>query len=118
MTNAAAALFRLDAPGEGGVSLRAKLMHVWKTTGRVPEALQKAQLPTLALEPFAWWRELDARRPNAGFGISPITWEAMHAWAALRRLVLTPLELRLIAAIDNAFLRARSQKQEPKEPQP
>jgi len=56
---------------------------------------------------MAWFRDLSARR-TAGMALNPITWEAMDAYFRLTGVVPLPWELRVLNAIENAFMESRN----------
>ena len=55
-----------------------------------------------------WWR-LNARRPT-GENQTPISWNEMQAFCAMTGTILTPDDVQMIEALDNAYLIAVSEE--------
>lgn len=71
-------------------------------------------MPAAALPAWEWFLDLSRGR-QTGMGLCPIAWEAIRAWADLRGITLTRLDLDLIRAFDAAFLTVHAPPP-PKEP--
>lgn len=93
---------------EKGVTREAKLRQAKK-------AVEGSEMPDAAA--YAWAHFLDLNQGRqAGFGLLPLTWSDIQAWASLKRLDLGDHDLRLIRAFDRAFLHvyATEQKEQAK----
>ena len=101
---AAVETFRLDKVGADKSTLRSHLVQAWKATGRKPAQLEVG-IPPQAQRVFGWFCELNQGRTSNGFGANPLSFVEISAWCSLRGVTLRPLELRLIKAIDMAFLK-------------
>jgi hypothetical protein len=51
-----------------------------------------------------WFGELSETRISTGFGIGPISYGEIRAWARLNGIRPTPFELALLRRIDRIFL--------------
>lgn len=69
-------------------------------------------MPPEAEYVMPWFRSMDAARGNNGFGFSPLSWSDIHAWFSLHRIAPNPLELRIVRALDRAWLHAFNKKGE------
>lgn len=47
-----------------------------------------------------WFFELDSARQSSGFGIQPITYTEMSAWAGLRGIELFDWEVKVLRSLD------------------
>lgn len=90
---------------EGGASLRQHLEAAGKVVDE-PEPLSHGYL-------LDWFWRLSNRRASTGFGLSPLGFEAIAAWARLSGEAPEPWEVAAIEHMDNAFL-AESLKHKPK----
>lgn len=52
-----------------------------------------------------WYHELAAARPQSGFGVSPLAYGELDAWARLTGRDPRPLEVAWLRRLDAAFLR-------------
>lgn len=69
--------------------------------GRVVE---DPDIPEAVEHVFEWFMELSRARGSNGFGSNPISHMEIAAWSALYGIQPLPRELRMIAAMDAAFL--------------
>jgi hypothetical protein len=51
-----------------------------------------------------WFYELAAARPATGFGIAPIPYSEIRAWAELLELSPAPFEVRVLRALDSKLI--------------
>ncbi|MBP2495381.1 hypothetical protein ABID82_002286 [Methylobacterium sp. PvP062] len=79
---------------KGPVAYPAALEHVWN-----------------------WFCAVAATRGNNGFGLLPISYGEIAAWAALSRAEPTPWEISLIREIDAAVLAILNAKKDDREPE-
>jgi hypothetical protein len=101
-TSGTAAAYRkaLEAPHIDKIPIETR--QEWTRLSTVPE-------PPQGLEHlWQWWLELDAGRQSTGFGMGRITWLDLYAWSSLNGLSLSPLETRLLMAMDRAYLAAKN----------
>lgn len=90
---------------------RAHFLQVCKQTGKTPEELGFA-LPEEAVPDvpengeylWAWFQELSSGRGNNGFGVLPLSWADMDAWARLTGNQPEPWETAILRSMDGAFL--------------
>ena len=53
---------------------------------------------------WAWFQELSSGRGNNGFGVLPLSWADMAAWARLTGNLPEPWETAILRSMDGAFL--------------
>ncbi|MFN9215173.1 MAG: hypothetical protein ACK53T_15860 [Planctomycetota bacterium] len=96
----------MAAPQADGRPLRAHLTAA-VTQGALPAAaLEPPPLPPACATVWAWWTELASARPSAGFGLSPLAFGELAAWARLTGERPAPIEVRAIMAADAAWRQA------------
>ena len=59
---------------------------------------------------FNWFLELDAGRGGNGFGLNPLSYTEIQAWAALTRVGLAPWEVETIKRVDSVRIRVSNEK--------
>lgn len=94
-----------------GKSLKEHLLNVQKQLGFVPKELQN--LKELPLQFKYVWEDflmLSSSRP-AGFGISPISFSEIKAYADLNGFEFEPWEVQVIKLFDNKALSHYSKQQ-------
>jgi hypothetical protein len=64
---------------------------------------------------WVWYCELSDARSNNGFGINPVSYLEIDAWARLMRVRPEPWEVRLLRKIDDAILHEIAVRSERKE---
>lgn len=64
----------------------------------------RALFPERLAHLWAWYCELAAARTSSGFGVNPITYPDIEAWARIMRIIPTPFEARVLRQVDNAIL--------------
>lgn len=99
--------FRLDRPTKGGSTRRAMLEQVERSTGRRPEGLDGPPMPEEAAHVFGWFLECSSGRA----GQKAITFEGIQAFCALTGTVMWPEEVRMLKAIDVAFMKVLNEKE-------
>ncbi len=97
-------MFKLDRPGKDGVSLRNHLETVERATGVRPDGLNVSEFPRVVRHVMGWFWELNSGRSSSGFGPNPISYAEISAWGSLTGTILRPPEIRILRAIDGAFL--------------
>jgi hypothetical protein len=66
---------------------------------QVPDA------PVVSLEyVLSWFWHLSNRRAPGFDGVAPISYTEIGSWTALTRTIVTPSEIELLVAMDNAYL--------------
>ncbi len=96
----------MAAPQADGRPLRAHLQAA-ATQGALPMAtLDPPPLPPPCTAVWGWWTELASARPASGFGLSPLAFSEIAAWARLTRERPAPIEIRAIIAADAAWRQA------------
>jgi hypothetical protein len=55
---------------------------------------------------FSMFFDLHSTRPQSGFGMSPITYEAIDTYARLMHLELSAWEVRMLRAMDQVMMKA------------
>lgn len=92
-------------PGKDGTRPRDHLEKMAYQKGKRPAALDSVVIPDgwgLLWDIFG---ALSARRGNSGFGPQPLTFMEIESWARLFQVRLSVMEVRLIEAMDGAFMR-------------
>lgn len=92
-------VFTLAKPGEDGVPLGAKLEFLGKLRDDGPE------LPAQVAHIWEWFQNLNQGRTSNGWSANPLSWGEIQAWAQLMWINLVPLEVRLLRALDEAWMR-------------
>ena len=54
---------------------------------------------------LGWFFELNSARGSTGFGLAPISYTELQAWAQLTSAPIEPEEIRIIKALDAEWLR-------------
>lgn len=94
-----------------GSSLRSHLESIERQTGRKPKQL--AEIPEMPADVgylWAWFLELDGGRGGNGFGLNPLSYSEIQAWATLMRVKLVPWEVEAIKRIDSVRIRVSNEK--------
>lgn len=87
--------------GDDGTTLR---QHMTQAGVRIEDP----EIPLAAEYLYDWFLELSRARSSSGFGINPISHLEIDAWARLYGISPQPHELQIIAALDDAYIRAVS----------
>lgn len=90
-----------------GVTLRARLEQVERSTGRRPAPLDPEPLPEPAWDAWGMWLDLHRGRASNGWGPSPLSWLDLDAWSRMRGVRPTFSQLELIRTIDRAYLESQ-----------
>lgn len=116
---AAESQFRLMVPEDDGVPLREHLEGLIERSiksGKPPKHRAEWEAE-LAGEPFPpeliyLWKihQRLRRRQGNGFGLSPVSWPAIDAFARFYRLNLPPWEVQIIEDLDDLFLKVLSDR--------
>lgn len=67
-------------------------------------------LPLAGAYLFGWFIELSNARGPGALGPAPITYPDIDAWSRLTRRAPAPWEVRVIKALDGAYLRVMGEK--------
>ena len=102
----------MDKSDKNGSSLKAHLMKVWNSTGKMPQKLDAPYFPSAVAYVWTWFNELSNARVSTGFGVSPITYSEILAWSQLTDSEPTPWEVAVIKMLDVLFIREYSSKVE------
>lgn len=96
---------------DGQNAQRAHLLQVCKQTGKTPEELGVSlpedvapDVPENGEYLWAWFQELSSGRGNNGFGVLPLSWADMDAWARLTGNQPEPWETAILRNMDDTFL--------------
>jgi hypothetical protein len=71
-------------------------------------------LPLAAAHLWQWFLELDSARGSNGWGLNPVGYAEIEAWARLTRRSPAPWEIEILRALDRARLVAAEPKEEGK----
>jgi len=96
----------MAAPQTDGRPLRAHLLQAAQQGALPMASLEPPALPPACVRAWRWWTELAAARPASGFGLSPLSFGEVAAWARLTGERPAPLEVRAIMAADAAWRQA------------
>lgn len=70
------------------------------------EVPDQPAIPDVAMHVWLWWQHLNSRRSPGFDGLSPISYSDIYHWSALTRTQITPDEIAMLIAIDDAYIRA------------
>ena len=91
--------------------MRTHLEAVQRQTGKVPKELAAIpEMPQELVYIWIWFCELDAARGGNGFGMNPISFSEVHAWATLTGNALQPWEVATLRRFDSVRIRVASEK--------
>lgn len=77
-----------------------------KAQGVVADEDDEPVFPLRHQHLFAIFFDLHATRPQTGFGMSAITYEAIDTYARLMRLEVSPWEVRMLRQMDQVMMKA------------
>jgi hypothetical protein len=100
--------FSLNERQDDGGTLRKHLEIVARQTGSIPKELEPIECPDAMIHVWRMFLELTSGRGNNGFGINPISYPDILAWACLVDSQPTPMEIRAIKAVDAAFMQQQA----------
>jgi len=95
-------------------TLRTQLEQVGKTTGKRDPRLDGPEIPPAGEHIWAWFWALDSARSSSGFGISPIGYGDIDAWARRTGVDPTPWEVSVLRDMDMAYCREMRKRSTPK----
>lgn len=72
------------------------------------QPVEECEIPSLLL--WDWFWELDAARGSNGFGLNPISYEAIQAWSAMTGAAPEPWEVSTLKAMDMGLLSERAKE--------
>jgi hypothetical protein len=75
-------------------------------TGHRPPELDGPPCPPELVYVLTWFYELAAARGSSGFGLNPISYSEIDAWARLSGIEIDSSEVALVRLVDAAFLRS------------
>jgi len=91
-----------------GTTQRDHIESYQQQTGVIPEGWEPVECPACMRYLWGYFLEMNCRRTSTGFGINPISHEALDAWQRLRGIKLLPFEIRALDALESAFLLSRN----------
>ena len=77
-----------------------------KERGMVADEDEEPVFPASNQHLFSIFFDLHATRPQTGFGMSAITYEAIDTYARLMRLELSAWEVRMLRQMDQVMMKA------------
>jgi hypothetical protein len=77
-----------------------------KASGAVSAEDDEPVFPASHQHLFSIFFDLHSTRPQTGFGMSAITYEAIDTYARLMHIELSPWEVRMIRRMDEVMLKA------------
>lgn len=86
--------------------------QMFERFGQADKVPDEPEVPDCAAHIVNWFFELSNRRGAGMAGGLPITFEAISAWSALLQTWPTEDEVRMILAMDSAFLAAANKGDE------
>lgn len=87
-----------------GSTRRHNLESVEAQTGKRPRDLDGPECPAWGEHVWTWWCDLHAGRRAGAMGPAPLSYADIAAWAGLTHTQPRSVEVRLIMAIDAAWL--------------
>lgn len=94
---------------EGGTN-RDHLEAVARMTGERPAELEVKPCPEVFVHAWGWFLELNRARTSNGFGINPISFCEIVAWASLTGRNPSALDILAIREIDTAYVTRTADK--------
>ena len=95
------ALLRKD---NSGSTLYEHCAAIEQQVGVWPEDYPRPEIPELGADIWDWFWQLRAAAAYGASGPSPLAYTEIEAWSRLFQTVLTPMEVRLIMALDQQYL--------------
>lgn len=93
--------------------MRAKFESIARQTGVTPPELENLQeFPVEMQQQWEFFVDLHNKRTSNGFGLNPISWEAMSSYFNLIQYQPWEWELKLISKLDAVALSAYAKEQE------
>jgi hypothetical protein len=91
--------------------MRSHLEAVFRQTGQMPQKLAEVpKMPEMLAYLWVWFCELDAARGGNGFGLNPIGYSEIKAWAELTRVQPEPWEIEALRRFDAVRIRVANEK--------
>lgn len=59
------------------------------------------KIPAAGEHVWRWFKELDRARTSTGFGVNPITWQEIDAWATRRKVDPSQWEIDALISLDS-----------------
>jgi hypothetical protein len=91
--------------------MRSHLEAVYRQTGHMPKVL--ADIPKMPDELtylWDWFCDLDSARGGNGFGLNPLSYAEIRAWADLTRVQPDPWEIETLRRIDSVRIRIANEQ--------
>lgn len=86
-----------DTPDKHGTTKRDHLIKAGRSAPQVEISHEAGYL-------WGWYVDLDSARGSNGFGVSPVSYTEIDAWARLNDVRINPNEVRVLKDIDRAYL--------------
>lgn len=83
-----------------------------KGWARVPPEAQDLPLPEALAHVMDWFQELSSARGSTGFGMAPLSYQEIEAWARLRDVRPTPFEVQALKDVDMIYLASIVEKRD------
>jgi hypothetical protein len=93
--------------------LRSHLESIERQTGKKPKQLAEIpEMPGVLMYLWDWFCALDSGRGGNGFGLNPLSYSEIQAWATLMQVQLAPWEVDAIKRIDAVRIRIANEKKD------
>ena len=96
--------FELTLPDDNGNRLIDEAQSLLAQTGKIPDEYQSLPLPQMFFHCWQWFWELHRARGSNGFGLNPISYLDISAWANLTHKNPSHYDVLAIQLIDSTFL--------------
>jgi hypothetical protein len=90
--------------------LRDALLSAYNQGGPLHPDLQGPPLPPEIEHVWRWFDDLQSARGNSGFGLNPLSYSELQAWATMTHCAPTPFEVRLLKDLDLLYLAEMSRR--------
>lgn len=97
--------FSLGKTNSQGVTVRALLEDVERTTGRRPPELEMPEINPYSLYIWDIFMDIHSGRTYGMAGPNPLTWTDILAWCNLNETMLSAWEVGVVKALDLAWIR-------------
>lgn len=91
--------------------MRSHLEAVYRQTGKIPARLAEIPpMPEQLAYVWAWFCELERARTGNGFGLNPLSYTEIKAWADLSGSNVEPWEVAVLKRFDAVRIRVANEK--------
>ena len=98
-------VFSLAKTDQSGITERAHLEQVWKSTGKKPDKLDLPYFPSLLKYIWDSFLILSQGRQAGMSGPQPLTYTDIKSWVELTGYEVTPFELEVIKKLDSTYIK-------------